>query len=64
MQEKRKRKNKSKIKNGLICLSVALAIVIFVLSATQLTFTNPWGMLAMVLTGGYILTFCWVNEVE
>lgn len=45
------------IKNGLLILSVIMAMVVFVLAAMKF---NP---LLALLSGGYILLFCWVNEV-
>ena len=57
-----KRKTKRFIRNGLLTLSVAVAMVIFVFSSMQFVVTNPWGTLALVLSGGYILAFWWANE--
>lgn len=51
-----------KLKNGLLILSVIVAMVVFILSAMQLTITNPYGMIALVLSGGYILTFWYQND--
>ena len=53
------------IRNGLLTLSVIVAIVLFILASFQLSITNPIGMLVMVLAGGYILAFWYANdEVE
>ncbi len=60
--KKKNRKFIRFIRKGLLILSVMLAMVLFVLSAMQLSITNPLGMLTMVLSGGYILTFLWANE--
>lgn len=55
-------KKNRKLKNGLLILSVIVAMVVFILSAMQLTITNPYGMIALVLSGGYILTFWYQND--
>jgi hypothetical protein len=56
------RKTKRFIRNGLLTLSVAVAMVVFVFASMQFVATNPWGTLALVLSGGYILAFWWANE--
>ena len=61
---KKNRKLRRFIRNGLLTLSVIVAIVIFILSAFQLSLANPIGVLVSVVSAGYILTFCAVNEVE
>ena len=64
LKKPNKKKNR-KLRNGLLILSVIVAMVAFILSAMQLTITNPYGMIALVLSGGYILTFWYQNdEVE
>lgn len=52
------------VRNGLLTLSVIVAIVIFILASFQLTLANPLGILAMVVSGGYILMFWRANEDE
>lgn len=60
----KRRKIRNRIRNGLLTLSVVIAIIIFVLASVQLTITNPFGVLGMILSGSYILLFCWANEDE
>ena len=65
MEQNLKKPNKKKsrkLRNGLLILSVIVAMVVFILSAMQLTITNPYGMIALVLSGGYILTFWYQND--
>ena len=61
LKKPNKKKNR-KLRNGLLILSVIVAMVVFILSAMQLTITNPYGMIALVLSGGYILTFWYQND--
>lgn len=51
------------IRNTLLKLSLVMAMVIFVLSSVQVMKATPVSTLSLVLSGGYILLFCWVNEV-
>ena len=61
----RNRRLRRYIRNGLLTLSVIVAIVIYILSAIQLSLTNIQGLIAMLLSGGYILAFWYANdEVE
>lgn len=61
----RNRRLRRYIRNGLLTLSVIVAIVIYILSAIQLSLTNIHGLIAMLVSGGYILTFWYANdEVE
>lgn len=57
-------RKKRVIRNGLIYLSVVVAAVLFVLASFKLSVLNTREMLVMLLSGGYILLFCHVNEVE
>jgi Ca2+/Na+ antiporter len=52
------------VRNGLLYLSVIIAAVLFVLASFKLSILNTREMLVMLLSGGYILLFCHVNEVE
>lgn len=61
---KKKRRVWRKIRNGLLYLSLIVAIIIFVMSSVYFVLTNPIWTLLLVLSGGYIVTFCAVNEVE
>lgn len=58
------RKLRRFIRNGLLTLSVIVAMVIFILASFKLTFEHPQTVLTMVLSGGYIMVFVWANEVE
>lgn len=60
---KKNKKLRRIIRKGLLVLSVILAMVLFVLSAMQLSITNPIGMITMILTGSYILLF-WERNSE
>ena len=59
---KKNRRIKRIIRNALLTLSVVVAFVIYVLASMQLCITNPLGLLAMVVSGGYILMFWEANE--
>lgn len=61
---KKNRKLRRVIRNGLLTLSVIVAMVLFVLASFQLSLANPYGMVTMVLTGGYILAFWSANDDE
>lgn len=58
------RRIKRFIRTGLLTLSFVVAMVIFVLASFQTTLANPFGILAMVLSGGYILAFWSANDDE
>lgn len=55
---------KRKLRNGLLYLTLVLAGIIFVMASVQLVFSNAFGTLALALSGGYIVTFCTVNDIE
>ena len=62
---KKNRRLRRALRNGLLTLSVIVAMVLFVLASFQLSLANPFGVLTMVLSGGYILAFWYANdEVE
>lgn len=62
---RKKRRVKRHIRNGLLTLSVIVAMVIYILSAFQLSLSNIHGLVAMLVSGGYILAFWYANdEVE
>ena len=61
---KRKRRIRRIIRNGLLALSVIMAMVVFVHCSFQFVITNPLGTLGLLLSGGYILLFLWANEEE
>jgi pilus assembly protein TadC len=58
------RRTKRFIRRTFLIFTVMLAIILFVLASFQLSLSNPIGMAVMVLTGGYISTFVYVNEGE
>ena len=58
----RRTRFRRKLRNGLLYLSLIIAAIIFVMASMQFVISNPWGTLALVLSGGYIITFCAVNE--
>ncbi len=60
----RRRRTKRILRNGLLYLTFITAIVIYILASLQIAVMNPFGTLALVLSGGYILMFLWANEVE
>jgi hypothetical protein len=59
--KKTKRKIKRIIRNGLLYLTLFLAMVVFVCASLQIVIANPFGTLAIVLSGGYILAFTYAN---
>lgn len=59
----RKRKFR-KVRDALLVISVVLAFIIFLMASVQLTLSAPISLLIWVLSLGYILAFCWANEVE
>lgn len=61
---KKNRRIRRYIRNGLLTLSVIVAIVIYILSAIQLSLTNIQGLIAMLVSGGYILAFWSANDDE
>lgn len=62
---KKNKKLRRVIRNGLLTLSVIVAMVLFVLASFQLCLSNIHGMVTMLLSGGYILAFWYANdEVE
>lgn len=62
---KKNRRIRRYIRNGLLTLSVIVAMVLFVLASFQLCLSNVHGIVAMLLSGGYILAFWYANdEVE
>ena len=63
-RKRRNRRIRRFIRNGLLTLSVIMAIVVFILASFQFTISNPIGTLALILSGGYILTFVWANEED
>lgn len=63
--KKRKRKNKvlREIKNIVISLMFVVAIIVFVMSSMQMVIANPYGTIGAIASAGYILLFCWANDV-
>jgi uncharacterized membrane protein YhaH (DUF805 family) len=57
------RRTKRFIRKTFLYFTVMLAIVLFVLASFQLSLSNPIGMAVMVVTGVYISTFVYANEV-
>jgi uncharacterized membrane protein YhaH (DUF805 family) len=57
------RRTKRFIRKAFLIFTVLLAIVFFVLASFQLSLSNPIGMAVMVVTGAYISTYVYANEV-
>ena len=58
-----RRSFKKKLRNGMLYLSFIMAMIIFVLASLQIVLADVWGSIALVITGGYIITFCAVNDI-